>query len=310
MASAPVVERRRARARRRRQPARSRRRSTSPPSASASMRALEPVRGARVASSSTGWSRRRPAACAGRLRDGTYHVVHYVGHSDFTEQGDGVLYLEDGRRHVGRGRRDAVRQPAVGPGHAAAGRAQLLRGRADDAHRSVRRRGDDARAPRRAGRRGDAVRDQRRRRDPLRRGAVHEPHRPPGPDRRRDRRGPQGDLRRGRHRRVGDAGAVRQRPGRRAVPLRGGGGTAAAARSARRPGRRAGRLDAARAGRWWRRSLAAVVVVLAVAALLLWCVRSATTNGRAASPRRPRRRTPPSPPSRACRSAARGRSWR
>ena len=48
--------------------------------------------------------------------------------------------------------------------------------------------------PRRAGRRGDAVRDQRPGGDRLRRGAVHQPDRPPGPDRRRRRRGPQGDL--------------------------------------------------------------------------------------------------------------------
>ncbi len=30
------------------------------------------------------------------LRDGTYHVLHFVGHSDFTDAGQGVLYLEDG----------------------------------------------------------------------------------------------------------------------------------------------------------------------------------------------------------------------
>ena len=29
------------------------------------------------------------------LRDGSYHVLHYVGHGDFTPTGDGVLYLED-----------------------------------------------------------------------------------------------------------------------------------------------------------------------------------------------------------------------
>jgi hypothetical protein len=28
------------------------------------------------------------------LRDGSYHVLHFVGHSDFTSSGDGVLYLE------------------------------------------------------------------------------------------------------------------------------------------------------------------------------------------------------------------------
>jgi hypothetical protein len=30
------------------------------------------------------------------LRDGSYHILHFVGHSDFTASGDGVLYLEDG----------------------------------------------------------------------------------------------------------------------------------------------------------------------------------------------------------------------
>ena len=28
------------------------------------------------------------------LRDGSYHVLHYVGHGDFTPDGEGVLYLE------------------------------------------------------------------------------------------------------------------------------------------------------------------------------------------------------------------------
>ncbi|MET0578033.1 MAG: CHAT domain-containing protein [Ilumatobacteraceae bacterium] len=31
------------------------------------------------------------------LRDGNYHVVHYVGHSAFTDDGSGLLYLEDGK---------------------------------------------------------------------------------------------------------------------------------------------------------------------------------------------------------------------
>jgi hypothetical protein len=30
-----------------------------------------------------------------QLRDGSYHVLHYIGHSDFTERGEGNLYLED-----------------------------------------------------------------------------------------------------------------------------------------------------------------------------------------------------------------------
>lgn len=29
------------------------------------------------------------------LREGDYHVIHYIGHSDFTPDGEGVLYLED-----------------------------------------------------------------------------------------------------------------------------------------------------------------------------------------------------------------------
>jgi peptidoglycan hydrolase-like protein with peptidoglycan-binding domain len=29
------------------------------------------------------------------LRDGNYHAIHYVGHSDFTAAGDGIIYLED-----------------------------------------------------------------------------------------------------------------------------------------------------------------------------------------------------------------------
>ena len=32
------------------------------------------------------------------LRDGSYHVLHYVGHSDYTSTGDGVLFLEDDDR--------------------------------------------------------------------------------------------------------------------------------------------------------------------------------------------------------------------
>jgi hypothetical protein len=34
-----------------------------------------------------------------QLRDGSYHVLHYIGHSNFTDHGDGILYLdaEDGQ---------------------------------------------------------------------------------------------------------------------------------------------------------------------------------------------------------------------
>jgi CHAT domain/Putative peptidoglycan binding domain len=41
-----------------------------------------------------------PRALRHALRDGNYHVLHYVGHSAFTANGDGMLYLEqeaDGR---------------------------------------------------------------------------------------------------------------------------------------------------------------------------------------------------------------------
>ena len=33
------------------------------------------------------------------LRDGNYHAIHYVGHSDFTADGNGVIYLEDPDSH-------------------------------------------------------------------------------------------------------------------------------------------------------------------------------------------------------------------
>jgi peptidoglycan hydrolase-like protein with peptidoglycan-binding domain len=57
------------------------------------VRALEPVRA--LGRVELEWL--EPASPGGlrrALRDGTYHVVHYVGHSDFTEHGDGILYLE------------------------------------------------------------------------------------------------------------------------------------------------------------------------------------------------------------------------
>ena len=43
-----------------------------------------------------------PRTLRQNLRDGNYHVLHYVGHSDFTEQGTGVLFLEhsEDRRSV------------------------------------------------------------------------------------------------------------------------------------------------------------------------------------------------------------------
>ncbi len=36
-----------------------------------------------------------PGGLRRALRDENYHVVHYVGHSDFTDDGNGVLFLED-----------------------------------------------------------------------------------------------------------------------------------------------------------------------------------------------------------------------
>ncbi len=41
------------------------------------------------------------------LRDGTYHVVHYVGHGDFTAAGEGVLYLETGVGPLGHAELDS-----------------------------------------------------------------------------------------------------------------------------------------------------------------------------------------------------------
>jgi peptidoglycan hydrolase-like protein with peptidoglycan-binding domain len=35
-----------------------------------------------------------PGSLRRALRDETYHIVHYVGHSDFTDDGNGVLFLE------------------------------------------------------------------------------------------------------------------------------------------------------------------------------------------------------------------------
>jgi len=36
-----------------------------------------------------------PKSLRERLRDGSYHVLHYVGHSDFTHDGEGLLFLMD-----------------------------------------------------------------------------------------------------------------------------------------------------------------------------------------------------------------------
>ena len=30
-----------------------------------------------------------------QLRDGSYHILHFIGHSDFTDAGEGLLFLED-----------------------------------------------------------------------------------------------------------------------------------------------------------------------------------------------------------------------
>ena len=270
------------------------RRSTSTASAGASSR---PRAGGRRpgGSSSTGSSRPRPRASATPCVTATTTSSTTSGTATSPTDGEGrASTSRSPTRHVGRRRRDAVRQPALGPGRAAPRRAQLVRGRPHDAHRSVRRRRHHARPARRAGRRGDAVRDQRRRRHRVRRGAVHQPDRAPGPDRRRRGRGPQGRLHRDRPRRVGDAGAVRPRPGRRAVPLRPG---AAAAAGPPPPGVVARRSSSGRrapACPWWRTLLKVVlgpaVLVLAVAVAFL---AAAVGDGATATPadrRRPRRR--------------------
>ena len=36
-----------------------------------------------------------PRSLREALRDGTYHILHYVGHSSFTDANEGVIYLED-----------------------------------------------------------------------------------------------------------------------------------------------------------------------------------------------------------------------
>ena len=203
------------------------------------------------------------------------------------------------RRGAGaqRARQRRAGQPPRRPGVAAPRRAQRVRRRADVAHRPVRRRGDDARAARRAGGGGDAVRDQRRGGDPVRRGAVHEPHRPAVADRRRRVGGPQGDLHRAGHGRVGDAGAVHGRHRRRAVALdaRPGRCRARCRGAARRPrplrpgrGRGGGRSSASSSG-----------VALLVAAVVVWAAMrpddepdAGAADGPAATARRRRRRPP------------------
>ena len=84
----------RARPRRRRQPAAISARSTSPPSGSVSSR--RSPRSPPSAGSQLDWLEpATPRSLRQALRDGSYHILHYVGHSDFTADGDGVLFLED-----------------------------------------------------------------------------------------------------------------------------------------------------------------------------------------------------------------------
>ena len=130
-------------------------------------------------SASTGSSRRRRRASASPCATATTTSSTTSGTATSRARVGGHLPRGPRRPLVGRGRRDALRQPALGSERAAPRRAQLLRGRPHDDDRSVRRRRHHARAARRAGRRGHAVRDQRPCRDRVRRGAVHEPDRTP-----------------------------------------------------------------------------------------------------------------------------------
>ena len=158
---------------------RTRRRSTSPRSGRESSRPWRTMRGW-VASSSTGWSRRRRGGCA--RRSATAATTSCTSSATAPSPTPATVSCSSRTTTAGRGRRrDAARQPVVGPGPAAPRRPQLVRGRPHDDQRSVCRRGHHARRPRRAGGRRHAVRDQRRRGDRLRHRAVRQPHRPPDP---------------------------------------------------------------------------------------------------------------------------------
>ena len=154
------------------------------------------------------------------LRDGSYHVLHFIGHSAFTDAGDGVVFLEDDD-----GKAKAVDETLLANLLADQDRLRLVvlnscegaRTTVSDPYAGVATTlvslgvpavvamqfqiSDDG---------GDRVRHR----------AVRQPDRPPGTDRRRHRRGPQGGLQRRRSDRVGDAGAVPARPRRPAVRLR------------------------------------------------------------------------------------------
>ena len=102
--------------RRHRQPARPRRRSTSTRSAQARRAGRRQGPPARPGAARLARAGDAAALCARPCATAATTSLHYVGHSDFTADGDGVLYLEDADEQVERGRRDAVRQPALGPG--------------------------------------------------------------------------------------------------------------------------------------------------------------------------------------------------
>ena len=54
-------------------------------------------------------------ACARCCATASYHVLHYVGHGDFTPAGEGVLYLEDGGDGAGTPSSTAASWPACSP---------------------------------------------------------------------------------------------------------------------------------------------------------------------------------------------------
>ena len=138
-------------------------RSTSPPSAAASSRRVGADAATVSVAARLARARRPRGAPTGACATATYHVIHYVGHSDFTAAtATASIYLEDPDDGSAAEVDDDAAPTCWRPEPAAAGGAQLVRGRAHHAHRPLRRRRHHADPARRAGGGGDAVRDQRR----------------------------------------------------------------------------------------------------------------------------------------------------
>ena len=102
----------------------------------------------------------------------TYHILHFVGHSAFTDEGESILLLSDETGQTKEASADSVAQLIGRSELAAARRPQLVRRSADQARRSLRRHRDDLGATGQERGDRDAVRDHRQRRQGVRRGAV------------------------------------------------------------------------------------------------------------------------------------------